>query len=84
MAKKKIVKKTKRAVKKFKKAAKITKNMNLRAVLSKYPRTSEVFAQLGLTCAVCGFSAIETIEQAAEAHGIDITMLLKELNKVAK
>jgi hybrid cluster-associated redox disulfide protein len=63
---------------------KITKNMLIGEVISKYPKTIEVFLKQGLGCIGCGMAQLETIEQGAKAHGIDIKKLVDELNKVIK
>jgi len=63
---------------------KITKNMPLAKVISKYPQTAEIFMKNGLHCIGCGIAAFETIEQGAKAHGIKTDKLLKELNNSIK
>jgi hybrid cluster-associated redox disulfide protein len=90
MAKKKSKTKKIKKIKKPKRAKKktipkiITKDMILGEVIAKYPKTKEVFARLGLMCAICGFSMQETVEQAASVHGFDLEKLLNELNKVVR
>jgi len=59
---------------------KIKKEMNLGEVINKYPDTVEVFFKHGLPCASCHLASGETIEQAAESHGIKLEKLLKDLN----
>jgi len=61
---------------------KIAKDMILGDVIRKYPKSIEVFMKHGLHCAMCGVAFSETIEQAAEAHGIKLKTLLTDLNKV--
>jgi hybrid cluster-associated redox disulfide protein len=63
--------------------AKITKDMLLGEVIAKYPDAFEVFMKHGLHCAGCGAAFSETVEQGAEAHGIDLKELLKDLNKAS-
>ena len=62
---------------------KITKDMLLGEVVSKYPKTIDVFMKYELHCAGCGAAFSETVEQGAESHGIDLKALLKDLNSVA-
>lgn len=62
----------------------IKKDMSIGEAVSKYPETIEVFFKHGLGCFGCGMAAYETIEQGAQAHGIDIDKLVKELNKAVK
>lgn len=61
---------------------KITKNMTFSEVLNKYPKTAKVFMEEGMHCIGCIVASGETIEQGAEAHGIDVKKLLIKLNKV--
>lgn len=63
---------------------KITKDMTLGEVLEKYPETAGVMFKHGLHCIGCHISAYETIEQGAQAHGIDVDKFLDDLNKVAE
>jgi hybrid cluster-associated redox disulfide protein len=65
--------------------AKITKNTNLKELVTKHPETIEVLFNSGLYCAMCQLSSQETVGQAAEVHGVKAEKLLKDLNKaVAK
>ena len=63
---------------------KITASMTFHEVMSKYPKTQEVFLKHGMACFGCAFAMQETVEQGAMAHGIDAKKLLEELNKAAK
>jgi len=63
---------------------KITKEMILGDIVSKYPETAEVFLKHGLPCAMCHVAFHETIEEGATSHGIKIDKLLKDLNKSLK
>lgn len=60
---------------------KITKNMTFEEVLTKYPKTAEVFMKSGMHCIGCVLASGETIEQGAKAHGINVKKLLEKLNK---
>lgn len=59
---------------------KITKDMNLRELLSKYPQSARVFAAYGIGCLGCALSSFETIEEGITAHGIDIDQFMEDLN----
>jgi hybrid cluster-associated redox disulfide protein len=63
---------------------KITKDMNLGEVITKYPKAIEVFFKYNLPCAMCQLASGETIEQSAEMHGVNLDKLLKDLNKTVK
>ncbi|MBN2202813.1 MAG: DUF1858 domain-containing protein [Candidatus Aenigmarchaeota archaeon] len=61
--------------------AKITKDMNLGDVVKKHPESVEVFMMSGMGCAMCHLAPSETIEDGANAHGVDVDKLVKDLNK---
>ncbi len=63
---------------------KITKKTVLGEVVMKHPETAAVFFKYGLPCAMCHLAFGETIEEAAELHGIKLDKLLKDLNKAIK
>lgn len=63
---------------------KITKNMTIGDVVSKHPDTVEVFFRHGMHCVGCAIASMETIEQGAKAHGMDIKKLMLDLNKAAE
>ena len=62
------------------KQQKITKDMTFAEVIQKYPGTARIFLEVGMHCIGCAMAAQETIEQGAEAHGIDLEKLMKKLN----
>ncbi|MDH4101130.1 MAG: DUF1858 domain-containing protein [Nitrospirota bacterium] len=67
----------------------ITKDMNVRKVLTQYPQTLEVFIRRGFTPMknpVLRFvlTRLVTIEQAAKKHNLPLEPLLEELNKVVQ
>ncbi|MBR9678755.1 MAG: DUF1858 domain-containing protein [Nanoarchaeota archaeon] len=55
--------------------------MLLGDVVSKHPESAQIFMEHGLPCAMCGMAFHETVEQGAEAHGINLKKLLDDLNK---
>ena len=63
---------------------KIKKDMLIGEVISKYPKIVKIFLKHGLGCIGCGMAQLETIEQGAKAHGIDIKNLIDDLNKSLK
>ncbi|SHJ94935.1 hybrid cluster protein-associated redox disulfide domain-containing protein [Anaerobranca californiensis DSM 14826] len=60
----------------------ITKEMTIREVLQKDPKTAEVFMKYGMHCLGCPSATGESVAQAAMVHGIDVEKLIKELNEV--
>ena len=63
---------------------KITKEMTIEEVISKYPKTSSIFLKYGFHCLGCPGAKFENIEQGAQIHGINLDELINELNKVIK
>tara|TARA_Y100000034_G_scaffold26979_3_gene32126 strand:- start:3510 stop:3716 length:207 start_codon:yes stop_codon:yes gene_type:complete len=63
---------------------KITKKQNIGEIVSKHPKTVEVFQKHGLHCIGCFASHFETLEQGCKAHGIDADKMVKDLNKVVE
>lgn len=58
----------------------ITKEMRIDEVVARHPATVEVFRQYGMGCLGCAAARFESIEQGAQAHGIDIEALVTALN----
>jgi len=63
---------------------KITEEMTIGEVIQKYPKTSSIFLNYGLHCFGCLSALAETIEEAAEVHGIKLKKFLNDLNKLVK
>lgn len=59
----------------------ITKNMTIAEALKLKPQIAGILMTKGMHCLGCVIAQGETIEQAAEVHGIDIEELIKELNQ---
>lgn len=57
----------------------ITKDMTIAKVLEENPACAPVFMQFGMHCLGCAIAHGETVEQAAEVHGIDLEALLEAL-----
>jgi hybrid cluster-associated redox disulfide protein len=47
------------------------------------PQTEAVFFSLGMDCLECSSAKGESVEDAAEAHGIDVDDLVHQLNRLA-
>ena len=58
----------------------ITKDMTVSQVLEMNEKYEKIFEKHLLTCAGCPGAEMETIEQAAEGHGLDLDKLLADLN----
>ena len=61
--------------------AKINSKINISEVLKEKPEASEVLHEFGMHCLGCAIAAGESIEEAADAHGIKLEDLLAALNK---
>ncbi len=64
--------------------AKITKDMSIVEIVSKYPQTAEVFSSFGMQCLGCAAARFENIAQGAGAHGIDVDALVAKLNEAVE
>lgn len=63
---------------------KITKDMNIKEVIQKYPETANVFAKYNMGCIGCMAASFEKIEDIVAIHGTDVESFLKELNDAIK
>ena len=59
----------------------ITRKTLIGEIVNQYPETAEVLLGIGMHCLGCAIAHGETVEQAAEVHGIDLDALLAALNK---
>ena len=55
--------------------------MAVREIINKRPGSVFVFMEYGLHCVSCPMAQQETLEEAAKAHRLNLTKLLKDLNK---
>ena len=60
---------------------KITLDMTIAEVMALNPEIAPVFFEYGMHCLSCPVASAETIEEAAEVHGIDAEELLTKLNE---
>ena len=68
----------------MKKKAKITKTMTIGKVLSIDENLVTILMGFGLHCFGCPMSQAETLEEAAEVHGVDVDMMVEKLNEALK
>lgn len=61
---------------------KITKDMTIQQTIELDRRLASVFMERGMFCVGCPAGAVETIEQAAEGHNVDLDELVTALNKM--
>lgn len=60
----------------------ITKDTPIIEVLRLSPLSKEIFVRYGMSCISCMGLATETIENGAKLHGINVQILLEELNQI--
>lgn len=60
----------------------IKRNMTVAEALKLKPQIAGVLMSKGMHCLGCVIAQGETIEQAAEVHGLDIEELVQDLNEL--
>lgn len=60
---------------------KITKNMTIGEVLRLDPAAARKLMTFGMGCVGCPSAQAETLEEAAQVHGIDVDQLVEALNQ---
>jgi len=61
-------------------ADKVTKDMTFFELMKAYPDSVAVLQKYRLGCVGCMGAQNESLEQGANAHGIDVNALVKDLN----
>jgi hybrid cluster-associated redox disulfide protein len=59
----------------------ITKDMTIREVIMAKLEAAEILMSFGMGCVGCPSAQMETLEEAAAVHGMNLDNLLAELNK---
>lgn len=59
----------------------ITKDMLIREVLQENPNSAEILMSFGLGCVGCPSAQMETLEEAAAVHGVNVDNIVEALNK---
>ena len=59
---------------------KINKKMSFAEILQKHPDAAGILMEKGMHCMGCPMSQMESLEDGARAHGLDVDELVKELN----
>lgn len=60
---------------------KITKDMNIGDVVRSYPESISILAGFGMGCVGCPSAQMESIEEAAQVHGMNADEIVEKLNK---
>ena len=61
---------------------KVTKDMLIGEIVSKYPESIEILMGAGMHCLGCPSSQMESLAEAAMVHGIDVNELISRLNQL--
>lgn len=59
----------------------ITKDMLIGELIRKKPETIETLMQFGMGCVGCPASQMESLEEAAMVHGLNLETLMNALNE---
>jgi hybrid cluster-associated redox disulfide protein len=59
-----------------------TKEMTIMEAIQADPRARDVFTSYGLECPVCVGVSMESIEDGALMHAVDVDAILADLNKL--
>jgi len=62
---------------------KATKDMTIGEIINQNPNAARILMGMGLGCVSCPASQAETLEEAAQVHGLDVEKMLSELNNEA-
>ena len=65
----------------MRKKVKIKKTMTIDKVLAIDENLTSVLLGFGLHCFGCPMSRMETLEQAAMVHGVDVDIMVEKLNE---
>lgn len=60
-----------------------TKDMTIMEAIQADPRARDIFTSYGLECPVCVGVSMESIEDGALMHGVDVEAILADLNKLS-
>lgn len=59
----------------------VTRDMLIGEILREKSDAAEILMRFGMGCIGCPSSQMETLEQAAMVHGLDVEDILKALNE---
>ena len=60
--------------------AKVTKEMLIGQLLNLDPNIAPILMRAGMHCLVCPSSQMESLEEAAMVHGLDVDILVQQIN----
>ena len=59
----------------------VTKQTQIGEVLKLNPNVKDILMGFGLHCFGCPMSQMETLEEAAAVHGVDVDLMLEKINE---
>lgn len=65
----------------MKKKTQITKTTQIGEILNINPNVKEILMGFGLHCFGCPMSQMETLEEAAAVHGVDVNLMVEKINE---
>lgn len=60
---------------------KFNKDTKIGEIIEVAPEKVEILLESGMHCIGCPASQMETLEQGAQVHGVDVEVLVEALNK---
>ena len=64
-----------------KKKVEVTKVTQIGEVLNINPNVKDILMGFGLQCFGCPMAQMETLEEAAAVHGVDVDLMLEKINE---
>ena len=61
--------------------SKITKEWTIGEVLNENEDLADVLMGFGMHCFSCPMSQMETLEEAAAVHGVDVDLMVEKINE---
>lgn len=58
----------------------VTKQIQIGELLKLNPNVKEILMGFGLHCFGCPMSQMETLEEAASVHGVDVDLMVEKIN----
>ena len=65
----------------MKKKTTVSKTTQIGEVLNLNPNVKEILLGFGLHCFGCPMSQMETLEEAAAVHGVDVDLMIEKINE---
>lgn len=60
--------------------AQITRTTKIGELLNVFPESAPILMEIGMHCLGCPSSQMESLEEAAMVHGIDVDLLVEKIN----